>query len=278
MRDGPPLPRTRPVRHHRAVARFTEHPAPAALAGAVASVWSHEPEPADADRPGRGVRVLPDGHTDVIVRLEVTPGGVRVEDAVLCGPTERFKLQPLPVATALVGVRFRLGAVAPVLGVSPAELAGGEPGLRSCGPRAAELFDAVRRASTVRECAEALGAGLANLAADRRADPSLQRGRWAAAALLGGGAGRLAGELGVSRRTLHRDVIAAAGLPPRTLSRVLRFRAAVDRLRTGGEPLAAAAAACGYADQAHLTREVRRFAGLPPAALLAAGRGGELQV
>jgi AraC-like DNA-binding protein len=203
---------------------------------------------------------------------------VQLAGAVVCGPTERFKLQPLPVATALVGVRFQLGTVTPVLGVSPAELAGEEAGLLECGPRAAALFQALRRASTVRQCAAALGDGVAKLAVDRRPDPSLQRGRRAAAVLLAGGTGALAGEFGVSRRTLHRDVTAAAGLPPRTLASVLRFRAAIDRLRIGGGSLAELAAASGYADQAHLTREVRRFAGLPPAALLAAARGGELQV
>jgi AraC-like DNA-binding protein len=35
-----------------------------------------------------------------------------------------------------------------------------------------------------------------------------------------------------------------------------------------GTPLAEAAARAGYADQAHLTREVRELAGVPPTRLL----------
>jgi AraC-like DNA-binding protein len=42
----------------------------------------------------------------------------------------------------------------------------------------------------------------------------------------------------------------------------------------GGRPdLARLALEAGYADQAHLTRECSRLAGLPPAALLASGAG-----
>jgi hypothetical protein len=50
---------------------------------------------------------------------------------------------------------------------------------------------------------------------------------------------------------------------------VLRFRRFLSRLDAGrGETeLARWAAEAGYADQAHLTRESARLAGLPPAAL-----------
>jgi AraC-like DNA-binding protein len=54
---------------------------------------------------------------------------------------------------------------------------------------------------------------------------------------------------------------------------VLRFRRFVSWVdaRTGPPAdLATAAAELGYADQAHLTRESVRLAGLPPAALMRA--------
>jgi AraC-like DNA-binding protein len=50
--------------------------------------------------------------------------------------------------------------------------------------------------------------------------------------------------------------------------RLQRFIRAAD----GGAALAAAGAGAGYADQAHLTREVRRFTGLTPAQLLSQRR------
>ena len=52
------------------------------------------------------------------------------------------------------------------------------------------------------------------------------------------------------------------------LTRVLRFRRFLARAEAAGTAdLAGLAAEAGYADQAHLTRESSRLAGLPPAAL-----------
>jgi transcriptional regulator GlxA family with amidase domain len=80
---------------------------------------------------------------------------------------------------------------------------------------------------------------------------------------------RLADTLGVSERQLRRRCHAAAGYGPKTLQRVLRFRHALDTLDAQSDPdLARVALTAGYADQAHLTRECTRLAGLPPAALV----------
>jgi hypothetical protein len=51
---------------------------------------------------------------------------------------------------------------------------------------------------------------------------------------------------------------------------VLRLQRFLRLARRGGD-LARLAAEAGYADQPHLTRESARLAGLPAAALLAAG-------
>ena len=83
----------------------------------------------------------------------------------------------------------------------------------------------------------------------------------------------LARELGCSRRHLARRVGEEVGLGPKAFARVLRFRRAAGRLADPSGPSpAAVAAACGYSDQAHLTREVTALAGLPPAALRAEAR------
>ena len=72
-----------------------------------------------------------------------------------------------------------------------------------------------------------------------------------------------------SERQLHRRCVAAVGYGPVLLRRVLRFRQFVSRIDAGAAcgDLGVLAAEAGYADQAHLTRESRDLAGLPPAAL-----------
>jgi methylphosphotriester-DNA--protein-cysteine methyltransferase len=54
------------------------------------------------------------------------------------------------------------------------------------------------------------------------------------------------------------------GYGPKTLHRVLRFQRFMRHLTLPNIDLAAAAAVAGYADQAHLSRESRRLAGLTP--------------
>ena len=82
--------------------------------------------------------------------------------------------------------------------------------------------------------------------------------------------GRAARTLAISERALRRRFNDAIGYGPKKLDRIIRFRrllrlAALRR----ADGLAAAAAELGYADQAHLTREVRELSGLTPVELLA---------
>ena len=81
--------------------------------------------------------------------------------------------------------------------------------------------------------------------------------------------GAMAEAIGLTERQLHRRCLAAFGYGAKVLQRVLRFDHAMRLARGGGE-LADVAYATGYADQAHLSREVRALAGVSPTRLLAA--------
>jgi AraC-like DNA-binding protein len=83
--------------------------------------------------------------------------------------------------------------------------------------------------------------------------------------------GGLAARLGVSERQLHRRCTAAVGYGPKVLERILRFRRFLALVESPGwlpGGLAGLAAAAGYADQSHLTRECVRLAGVTPGRLV----------
>lgn len=103
---------------------------------------------------------------------------------------------------------------------------------------------------------------------------------WRCLELRGGAisVGELAVEVGWSRRHLAARFAAEVGLPPKAVGRILRFQRVTETLRERrGEGLAEIAYACGYADQAHLNRDFRAFAGTTPtdfvARLLPGGAG-----
>jgi AraC-like DNA-binding protein len=81
---------------------------------------------------------------------------------------------------------------------------------------------------------------------------------------------RLADRLGWSRKRLAARFRAEFGLAPKPLARILRFRRAQSLAAAGRPDWADIAAACGYADQAHLAREFRALAGRTPTAWAAA--------
>ena len=220
----------------------------------IACLWADDPAPHSRRR-----RVLPDACVDVVLvgdRLAVA------------GPQTEARVVTIPAGAASVGVRFRVGAAGAALGLPASEL------LDATVP-AGELWDGeiAERVATsprpLRELAAAVGERLAG-----EPDPLVR-----AAAT---GTPRAA--LGIGDRQLRRRFAGAVGYGPKTLERVLRFQrflalaASEDadpapRAASGRADLARLALEAGYADQAHLTRECTRLAGLPPAALLASGAG-----
>lgn len=80
---------------------------------------------------------------------------------------------------------------------------------------------------------------------------------------------RIADELGMSRRRLETRFAEQVGITPKLLARLLRFQHALRLICAANPPtLAQVALCCGYADQAHLAREIRSLAGCTPTDLL----------
>ena len=75
----------------------------------------------------------------------------------------------------------------------------------------------------------------------------------------------LARRAGASLRHMERQFREDVGLTPKTFSRIVRLQAALRRVRQGF-PLTDVALACGFYDQAHMTRDFRELASMSPGA------------
>lgn len=96
---------------------------------------------------------------------------------------------------------------------------------------------------------------------DGRNDRACSRGEVATAYLQRGArVGRVAEIVNLSERQLTRYFRSTTGLHPKRYQRIFRLRQAIMAAKAG-HGLAAAAANAGFADQAHLSREVRALTG-----------------
>jgi AraC-like DNA-binding protein len=75
---------------------------------------------------------------------------------------------------------------------------------------------------------------------------------------------RLARDIGWSRRHLTERFRVQLGIAPKTAARIFRFERACRVIRDERPRLADVAAACGYHDQPHMTREWNALAGCSP--------------
>ena len=189
-------------------------------------------------------RVVPDGCADLLVLADGRAQVVGLADQVV--------LVPLPAGTWIRGVRLRPEAVAPAFDVAASEL-------RNQTLDFADVVGARRSRALVRE--RALDAWIRSIEPDTRVAAAVQ--------LLENDTVDVTAEsLGLSGRQLRRVFESTVGLGPKSYQRVVRFQRFLQRAERG-EPLASASATAGYADQAHMTREVRRLSGLTPALLVA---------
>jgi AraC-like DNA-binding protein len=70
-------------------------------------------------------------------------------------------------------------------------------------------------------------------------------------------------ETGMSMRSIQRRVSHATGLTAKRIKQIVRARTAAERLQRG-ESILDVTHDLGYADQAHLTRDLKRLTGYTP--------------
>jgi AraC-like DNA-binding protein len=209
-------------------------------------------------------RVLPDGCIDIVF--------VNDEPPTVVGPwTEPFVVR-LAAGTNILGARLRPGCASNVLGLPSAELLNLSVPLRAVwGKTRSEEFVRVSdqpglaaRSSTLAEVL--YGCLPCTVALDRAIVGSI--------AWLGrrpyGRIEQLSECMGISSRQLQRRFSTTVGYGPKMFQSVLRFQRLLylSHEKRAVRNLADLAVETGYADQAHMTREVRRFAGSAPKALL----------
>ncbi len=209
-------------------------------------------------------RVLPDGCIDIVL--------VNDDPPVAVGPWTKSFVIPLPVGTRILGARLHPGRAPSLLGLPATEILNQSVpllvisgGLRKT--RFDRVFDQPNAAARLSALAEALVPSL------KYAAP-LDEAVAASITWLGYHPGarieHLSSCIGISNRQLQRRFLSAVGYGPKMFQSVLRFQRLLKIAKGTGmqQSLAELAAEAGYADQAHMTREFRRFAGVQPTALL----------
>jgi len=88
--------------------------------------------------------------------------------------------------------------------------------------------------------------------------------------------GELAEALGTPIRTLNRRFTNNVGLSPKQYAQVVRLRQAVQMLAKDETSSAHVAVDCGFSDQAHMSREVKRFMRHTPRQLYRLAQEGNL--
>ena len=252
---------------------FLERRPAARLRGIVERLWRVDESAADHPSPET---ICPDGRTEIVLHL-ADPMQQQLGDQRIDQPRSLLVAQmdgPITVVptgrVSMVGARLVSGALHRLLPVPQDRLAGQildletvwQSWARVTADRVASAPSAAASLVTFERALEALVPDVPVGADTRAMDDAI-----AALRASGGNAAidRLAHATELSRRQFERRFAERVGLSPRLFGRIVRFQRAFRHL--GRETGADVAARCGYADQAHLVREIRRFAGQTPSAL-----------
>jgi AraC-like DNA-binding protein len=225
---------------------YREYAATGALSTAVRCAWMHRvPEGAPAAR----VAVVPDGCVDLLW----TGHGF-----LIAGPDRTAALPRLQPGETILGLRLRpgiarhllrcdldglTGQVVPFADIRPQGLATHHKHLLAAG-------GPLKRLPAPRPDAAALYALSSRLPAEA-----------------------ITAEIGKTERTLRRLSVAEFGYGPKTLARILRLQRLLGGFARPNASLAGLAAYAGFADQAHMNRDILALTSLTPGDILRQMRG-----
>jgi AraC-like DNA-binding protein len=238
---------------------YGERAPAAALREHLVCVWTNALDHCGA----ANLQIVPDGCMDILWTGR---------ELQVAGPDTRAVTQTMPIGATIVGARFRPGIAPKWLRVSAAEVLNARVPLEEFWQRdARDLADQLLQSEPAEAASMLESALLQRLPRVDAPDPALHiirkvaiRDEEQSVPLIQ----RLIEELGWSERTLRRRCNEAFGYGPTALAQILRFQRFLHLLRRSSAKLAALALDAGFADQAHLSREVRRLSGLTPGELM----------
>ena len=208
--------------------------------------------------------IIPDGCADIMTYNDGAP--------FVVGPDAVTRWVPLPGGLVITGLRLRPGAAQTILGCAASELLGQSAELSDFAPDSLALHHSLERL-------HAPGARLAQLEHWVRARLERNAARDLAVVSACRAIARspelamdsVADLLGWNARMLHRKFVAACGYGPKHLQRILRVQGVIRAAQPDSRAarLSEVAAALGFTDQAHLTRDFRSITGFTPGAYLA---------
>ncbi|HEX4705720.1 MAG TPA: AraC family transcriptional regulator [Pseudonocardiaceae bacterium] len=241
--------------------RYSEHAPTPALADRVSSVWCQR---ISAGAQPYRQRVVPDGSADVLWHNGTL---------VVAGPDTAWRMVRQAPGSTTVGIRFRPGAAGVLFGDVPvheardgmtdlADLWGTRP-VRELIEQLGELEQASEIALLLQQ------AVIVRLSHVDDVDPVVAESVALFDTQRPPPIPDVADRFGLSERQFRRRFVSAVGYGPKTLTSVLRLGRAMRRLYDPRHRAADVAIAAGYADQPHMTRDMRRLAGITPGELAA---------
>lgn len=244
--------------------RYTEAAPPKALAADVECFWTLRMDStADTYRH----HIVPDLTIDLI--------SVNGGRAFVMGSPTSSRRMPLAPGLYVEGARLHAAAARHVLACAPADILDTKVEIDDV-LRAPRGFADQLSHRPLRELVPELLRR--NAADDDRADSTVR----SAIAWLGANSqssiDELSRQVSWSDRKLRRRFVDAVGMGPKLVQRIVRVQRALQQLRgrAGRISLSGLAVDCGFADQAHMTREVAHFTGLTPSRLRSLAHPSEL--